>query len=186
MITDFKMTRGNAPTTPDAVSVALEASVANDRAAAIIAASWAMAETFTGQTFYPVTAASGVANMNEGGDVTWPRYPFPADLVIERWEAGAWLDVTDDVDHVPEFGLVVTLTAGRYRFTQVGTVTPPTPAAHVVEAVRALALYQLIHSPARREFRQMNAGDSSLTRESLDGLFRASGAGILLAGEVRW
>lgn len=80
-------------------------------------------------------------------------------LVIVQWVAGAWLDVTDDVDHVPELGLVDTLTAGRYRFTQVGTVTPPAPAAHVVGAVRALALSPLIPSPARREFRQRNAGD---------------------------
>lgn len=186
MITDFKMTRGTLPATPDAVSVALEASVTNDRATAMIAASWAMAELFTGRTFYPVTAASGVANMTEGGDVVWPRYPYPADLVVERWTAGAWLDVTDDVDFVPDFGMVITLTAGRYRFTQVGALTPPAPAAHVAEAVRALALYQLIHSPARREFRQMNAGDSSLTREALDGLFRASGGGLLLAGEILW
>jgi hypothetical protein len=88
---------------------------------------------------------------------------------------------------VPDLGLCILLEPGaRYRVSQVGTITPPAPGAHVVEAVRALALYQLIHSPARREFRQMNAGDGSLTREALDGLFRASGAGILLAGEVRW
>lgn len=106
-------------------------------------------------------------------------------LVIVQWVAGAWLDVTDDVDHVPELGLVDTLTAGRYRFTQVGTVTPPAPAAHVVGAVRALALYPLI--PARRGVSSARGTRAIQPRAgSLDGLFRASGADILLAGEVRW
>jgi len=58
--------------------------------------------------------------------------------------------------------------------------------AHVLEAVRCLALYQLIHSPARREFRVIQAGDSTLTREAMGPLFRQSGAGMLLASEVIW
>ena len=54
---------------------------------------------------------------------------------------------------------VILLTPGaRYRIAQVGTITPAAPAANVTEAVRALALYQLIHSVARRELRTMNAG----------------------------
>ncbi|MEO0939876.1 MAG: hypothetical protein AAFY38_17125 [Pseudomonadota bacterium] len=57
---------------------------------------------------------------------------------------------------------------------------------HVLEAVRCLALYQLIQSPSRREFRTVTAGDSQLTRESLGPLFKMSGAGILLASEVKW
>lgn len=57
---------------------------------------------------------------------------------------------------------------------------------HVVEAVRSLALYQLIQSPARREFRVIQAGDSTLTREAMGPLFRQSGAGTLLASEVQW
>lgn len=190
MIT-FNQTRGALPATPDAVSVALEASVANDRATAMIAASWALVETFTGRNYWPVTAAVAIADIAASdialsGTVQWPRDPFPADVTLEKWTAGAW--VTDTAaDYVPDVGLAILLTPGaRYRLAQVGTVTPAAPAANVTEAVRALALYQLIHSVTRREFRQMNAGDSSLTREALDGLFRASGAGILLAGEVRW
>ena len=62
------------------------------------------------------------------------------------------------------------------------TEQPP----HVVEAVRALALYQLIHTAARREFRTITAGDGTLSREVLGPLFKMSGAGILLASEVQW
>lgn len=187
----FTMTRGATPATPDAVSVALEAAVSNDRAAALIAASWHLVETFTGRSYWPVTAAvlvteTPASDIAQSGTAAWPREPFPADVEIQKWTAGAW--ATDaGADYVPDLGLCILLEPGaRYRVSQVGTITPPAPGAHVVEAVRALALYQLIHSPARREFRQMTAGDGSLTREALDGLFRASGAGILLAGEVRW
>lgn len=186
MIEQFDQTRGALPTTPDAVSVALEASVTNDRAQALIAASWALVETFTGRSYWPVMEAVGVATVPEaGGDVCWPRHPSPEAVVVELRSAGAWA-VASGADYVAELGAVSGLAEGRYRITQTGEVTPDAPAAHVVEAVRALALYQLIHSPARREFRAITAGDGSLTREALDGLFRASGAGILLAGEVRW
>ncbi|WP_299376019.1 hypothetical protein [uncultured Tateyamaria sp.] len=95
--------------------VALEAGVSADRAEAVLAASWRVADAFTGRD-------------------------YTAD------EAGP----------------------------------------HVLEAVRCLALYQLIHSPARREFRVIQAGDSTLTRESLGPLMKMSGAGILLASEVMW
>lgn len=191
-IVHFTQTRGALPASPDAVSVALEASVSNDRASALIAASWALVETFTGRNYWPVTAAVAVAEppasppVAESGTAAWPREPYPADVSVEVWNAGAWV-ADAGADYVPELGLTILLEPGaRYRITQTGTITPPAPGAHVVEAVRALALYQLIHSAARREFRTMTAGDSTLTREALDGLFRASGAGILLAGEVRF
>ena len=57
--------------------------------------------------------------------------------------------------------------------------------ANVLRAVANLALYQLIHSPARREFRTQTTGDVTLTREAVMGLFYGSGAGALLASEVR-
>jgi hypothetical protein len=187
----FMMTRGATPATPSATDVALEASVTQDRATALIAASWSLVETFTGRTYWPVTAAvlvteTPASDTPQSGVAAWPREPFPADVEIQKWTAGAWA-ADAGADYVPDLGLSILLEPGaRYRIAQVGTVTPAAPGANVVEAVRALALYQLIHSPARREFRAMTAGDSSLTREALDGLFRASGAGILLAGEVRF
>ncbi len=101
--------------TIDATEVALEAGTTEARAAAVIEASWKLAEAFTGQVY-------------------------------------------DDAS----------------------------PGAHVSEAVRCLALYQLNHSPARREFRSITAGDSQMVRETYGNLFRMSGAGALLASEVIW
>lgn len=187
----FAMTRGAVPATPSATDVALEAGVTQDRAAAMIAASWHQAEVFTGRTYWPVTAATYVTETGADGApgsliVPWPREPAPDDLTVHKWQGGAWL-IETEADYVPELGVVILLDPStRYRFTQVGTLTPDAPGAHVVEAVRALALYQLIHSAARREFRSLTAGDSTLSREALGALFAASGAGILLAGEVCW
>lgn len=101
-------------TEPNAAEVALEAGVSGERAASMLAASWALAEAYTGRS-------------------------YAAD-----------------------------------------------PPPQVIEAVRALALYQLIHTAARREFRTVTAGDSTLSREALGPLFKMSGAGILLASEMRW
>lgn len=183
MMTNFTQTRGTMPTAPGAVDVALEASVPNERATAMIAASWVLAETFTGRTYWPVTNAQALGVLDADGEARWPRDPAPDALGVDLWQAGAWVPHTGHT-YVPEQGLVTDLAAGRYRFTQEGLITPDVPAAHVVEAVRALALYQLIHSPARREFRVIDAGDSRLSREALAGLFKASGAGILLSSEV--
>ncbi|MEO0485150.1 MAG: hypothetical protein AAF092_04485 [Pseudomonadota bacterium] len=182
-ITEFSQTRGDMPTTPDATSVALEAGTTNERAASMIAASWSLAETYTGRLYWPVSAATAAGALDAGGSACWPRYPFPEALTVEQWDGTAWAAYA--AEYVPDTGEVLSLPAGRYRFTS-GAVTPEQPQPHVVEAVRALALYQLVHSPARREFRNITAGDSTLTREALAGLFRASGAGILLAGEVRF
>lgn len=185
----FTQTRGAMPTVPAATDVALEAGVTQDRAAAMIAASWVLVETFTGRNYWPVTGAVLVADLGEDQDfLNWPRQPFPEDVEAAMRVEGVWIPVpAPGGDYVPEAGTLMLLPPeNTYRVEQAGTVTPPTPGPHVVEAVRALALYQLVHSPARREFRTMTGGDSTVTREALDGLFRASGAGILLAGEVRW
>ncbi|CAM3207707.1 hypothetical protein SAMN04488021_12747 [Paracoccus aminovorans] len=184
MLTAISQARGDMPAGPDPVSVALEAAVKNDRAVAMIRASWILAERWTGHNYWPVLGATARAQVDVAGDVAWPREPFSSALIVERWEAEGWGEV--DGGYVPEFGLLVGLAPGRYRIRQTVPVAPEDPPEHVLESVRALALYQLIHSAARREFRTMGTGESSLTREALDGLFRASGAGILLAGEARW
>lgn len=183
MITEFEMTRGDMPTGLNAADVALEASVTVDRATAMIAASWALAEAYTGRIYWLATDATAVAVLDAEGDLEWSRYPFPDSLTAESWDGSAW--VAASVEYVPDAGAVLALAVGRYRLTA-GSVDPGTPASHVIEAVRALALYQLTHSPTRREFRTITAADSTVTREALAGLFKASGAGILLASEVRW
>ncbi|MCP4206747.1 MAG: hypothetical protein GY767_06845 [Shimia sp.] len=72
-----------------------------------------------------------------------------------------------------------------YRLTQPNSVTSAMPKPHVLQAVFNLAVYQLVFSPQRREFKSQNAGDSGFSRENLMGLFYGSGAGALLASEVR-
>jgi hypothetical protein len=151
----------------------------------MIEASWHLAEAYTGRTYWPVTAAVAVGTLTEAGALCWPRHPFPAAVRVDEFTGGAWVEHTGH-SYVPETGEILDLTAGRYRITQTGTVTPDEPGPHVLEAVRNLALYQLIHSAARREFKTMQAGDSTLTREALAGLFKGSGAGVLIASEVRW
>ena len=113
----------------------------------------------------------------------WPRHPFPAGLDIEVYLNGEWVDHTET--YVAVAGLVELGPLTMYRLTQVGSVAPKPPAPNVLQAVQSLALYQLIWSPQRREFKSQSAGDTSLNREQLMGLFYGSGAGILLANEVR-
>lgn len=183
MRTEFEQVRGDLPTVPDAVEVALEAGVDKDRAVAVIAASWAMAEAWTGRNYYPVLEATAVVHMDCEGVARWPRRPAPEAVTVQSWNAGGW----GSWDRSSYFmGEVEDLPRGRNRITQVGAVTPAAPPAHVVEAVRNLALYQLIQSPTRREFRSIGAGDGTLTRETVDSLLRGSGAGQLLASEVIW
>lgn len=183
-ILTFEQTRGATPAYPAPGEVALEAGVSQDRATAMIGAAWQMAETFTGRNYFPVTAAVLVAEAGEGLELWWPRFPAPATVTVERLQGRDW--IADDGPWWDHGRLFWCAPGARYRITQVGTVTPPAPIGATVEAVRALALYSLIQSPARREFRQVQAGDSTLTREALGGIFQASGAGMMLAGEVRW
>lgn len=172
------------PAGPDPSDVALEASVTRERAEAVIAASWMMAEAFTGRNFWPVTAATLTGHFHLHSELLWPRCPYPAVVEVEAFNEGRWLAV--DGGYLPDLGWLRFMPSGDFRVRQVGTVTPPVPGPHVVEAVRCLALYQLIHSAARREFRTMQAGDSTLTREATGPAMAASGAGALLSSEVRW
>ncbi|MCP9481666.1 hypothetical protein NNA36_06785 [Shimia sp. CNT1-13L.2] len=177
--TDF--TRGELPASPIASEVALEAGVTEAQAQALISAAWEQAETFTGRTYYPVTAGSVVLRVKGAELYTWPRYPFPETLTVEALSGGEW------VSHSETYiaGMIELEGPLTYRLTQPDTVTPPTPKSHVLQAVFNLAVYQLVYSPQRREFKSQNAGDSGFTREHLMGLFYGSGAGALLASEVR-
>jgi hypothetical protein len=177
--TDF--TRGDLPATPVASEVALEAGVAEAQAQALIAAAWEQAETFTGRTYYPVTAGTVILKVTGPELFTWPRYPFPEALTVEYLSGGEW------VAHSETYiaGMIELEGPLTYRLTQPETVTPSTPKHNVTQAVFNLAVYQLVFSPQRREFKSQNAGDSGFSRENLMGLFYGSGAGALLASEVR-
>lgn len=180
----FSQTRGATPAQPAAQDVALEAGVTQERAATVIAAAWSMAEAYTGRNYLPVTAAVLVTEPTETG-IWWPRSPAPEAVTVERLSAGVWVE--DDAPMwVADLGHLAQTQPGKtYRVTQVGEVNPE--ASHTaVEAVRALALYLLIHSPARREFRQVQSADTTMTREAYGNVMAASGAGLLLASLVRW
>ena len=177
--TDF--TRGELPAMPLASEVALEAGVTEAQAQAMIAAAWEQAEAFTGRSYYAVTAGNFILQVKGAELYTWPRYPFPEALKVEYLQGDEW------VPHSETYvaGMIELEGPLTYRLTQVGAVQPPTPKANVLQAVFNLAVYQLVYSPQRREFKSQNAGDSGFARESLMGLFYGSGAGALLASEVR-
>ncbi len=168
---------------PSPSDVALEAGVSGGEADAMIAAAWAQVEAFTGRAYRPITAGKVIIRVSSPIAYQWPRHPFPEALTIEVLSNGTWVPHWET--YVPAAGLVELEIYTLYRLTQVGTVTPPAPPAHVFQAVINLALYQLIHAPARREFRAQSAGDSSFTREALMGVMYGSGAGALLASEMR-
>lgn len=185
MIVQFTQERGDYPADPLASEVALEASVSEARAASVIRASWNMVETYTGTQQWPVMAAVALVEMDQERDVRWPRRPAPLTVTIETLRDGDW-QPNVHACFIPQLLAVFDLEPGRHRITQVGTLTPDPVIPIYEEAVRNLALYQLIHAPQRREFRSVQAGGDTVTREALMPLFRGSGAGALLASELRW
>ncbi|WP_197917978.1 hypothetical protein [Thiosulfatihalobacter marinus] len=182
-VLETEFTYGDAPAGIVASEVALEAGTSEVEAAAMLAASWIQAETFCNRAFRPVETGKVIVKVAREQAYRWPRYPYPDGLTIEVYMNGSWLSHSET--YIPSAGLVELVPWTLYRLTQTSTVTPPAPSANVLQAVRNLALYQMIQMPHRREFKNQTAGDTSLTREGLQGLFWASGAGILLASEVR-
>lgn len=180
---ETEFTHGDAPSSLVASEIALEAGVSEVDAATMIAASWIQAETFTNRAYRPITSGKIIIRVNQEQAWQWPRHPYPDDLTIEVHLNGSWVSHAET--YVAVAGLVELVPWTLYRLTQTGAVTPPTPGSNVIQAVANLALYQLVQMPQRREFKNQTAGDTSLTRENLQGLFWASGAGILLANEVR-
>jgi hypothetical protein len=177
-------TPGPTPTLfPSAYDVALEADTTEYEAMAILEASWGMVEAFTGKTYRETTAGKVIVKAACPMAFRWPRYPFPDVLAVEAYTGGEWAPAT--ASYVAEAGIIDLEPFTLYRLIQVGVVAGAPVSAEVERAVHNLALYQLIHASSRREFRSQSSGDFSFTRESLMPVFRGSGAGALLAGEVR-
>lgn len=148
-----------------------------------IATAWAMAENYTRRTYR--TVLTGVVTVEVDGIcwVPWPRWPEPAAVTTEiLTDSAVWQ--SHDAFYLSGKGLSLS-NAGIYRITQTGSVAAPAIPIHVLAAVQNLALYLLVHAPHRREFKSQSAGDYSFTRENLFGLLYGSGAGPVLAGEVR-
>jgi hypothetical protein len=174
---------GAVPANPDPTEVALEAGVSQAQAASMIAASWAIAENWTRRAYRGLTTAAVFIEV--GGPMVWrwPVAPYPDALTVEVLTGGTWETFTG-ATYIKEMGLIELEPGVMYKLVAPSGVAAPTYGPHVTEAVRNLALYQLVHSPARREYRSQSAGDSALTREAMMGLLYGSGAGALLAGEV--
>lgn len=168
---------------PVASDVALEASVSEALAAAFLGAAWEQAESFTGRNYRGMTRGVVLIQCDGPTDWLWPRYPFPATVSAEAWNeaTGAF----DPVGNRYKLGRVDLMGGVLYRLTQAPTPAVDPVPANVLQAVQNLALYQLIQMPQRREFRSQQTGDVTLTREALMGIFYGSGAGALLASEVR-
>lgn len=176
-------TAGDDPAEPNAGDIALEADVTFAEAQAMLSASWAMIEAFTGRCYRPTT--SGKVIVKAGAPITfrWPRFPYPAAITVEAYTSGFWAAVP--ASYVAEAGVIDLEPFTLYRLTQTGPVAGAEVTAGVAQAAHYLALYQLIQGPNRREYRSQASGDFSYTRESLLPVFRGSGAGALLAQEVR-
>lgn len=163
--------------------VAFEAGSSEDEAYRLINAAWQQAEIHTGKTFRDVTTGKVLVHVVGAELFKWPRYPFPSAVTAQGLCNGTWLDT--GATYAPDLGWIELETHMTYRLTQIGTVPGETPSENVFQAVRQLATYQLIQSPSRREFKSQSAGDTSWSREQVMGVMYGSGAGALLAGEVR-
>lgn len=168
---------------PLASEIAFEADATLLEAQQILTASWAMAEAFTGRTYRATTSGKVVVRAEAPMPYHWPRYPFPEAITASIYQNGSWISLA--MPYVAEVGMIDLEPCQLTRLTQTGTVAgaPVTPA--VQRAVHQLALYQLIHGPSRREYKSQTSGDFSFTREALMPVFRGSGAGAILASEVR-
>lgn len=166
-----------------ASDVALEAGASEQQAAVFIAASWNMAETFTGRAYRGIASGEVLVRAHDPHEYRWPRYPFPDTITAEVWSdhLRGW-----DPVQVAYRGGYLDLCAGQmYRLVQAPTPPVDPMPQHVVQAVFNLAVYQLIQQPARREFKSQTMQDTTVTREALMGVLYGSGAGALLASEVR-
>lgn len=182
---ETNFTPGDDPATSLLASeIAFEADATETEATALLTASWAMVEAFTGKTYRDTTAGKAIIKTDAPMQYQWPRYPFPEAVAAAQYTGGAWVSLP--ASYVSEVGLVDVSPFTLTRLTQTGTVAgaPVTPA--VQRAVHQLALYQLMQGPARREFKSQTSGDFSFNREALMPVFRGSGAGALLTSEVRF
>lgn len=171
---------------PDLLSasdIALEAGASAQQAAVMIAASWNMAETFTGRAYRGIASGEVLVRAHDPHEYRWPRYPFPDIITAEVWSdhLRGW-----DPVQVAYRGGYLDLCAGQmYRLVQAPTPPLDPMPPHVLQAVSQLAIYQLIQAPSRREFKSQTMADTTFTREAVMGVLYGSGAGALLASEVR-
>lgn len=174
---------GDFPETPVASDLALKADTTEAEASAMIKLAWSQVESFTKRTYRDITTGVVIVKVKIEMPFQWPRFPFPVSLGVEVLSQGSWVPHSES--YVASVGWVELVPFTLYRLTQVGTVSAWPASEAVVQAVSNLAEYQLIQAPHRREFKSQTAGDTGFTREALMGVLYGSGAGAMLAGEVR-
>lgn len=173
---------GPYPAAPVASDLALEASTTEGTAQMMLNSSWQMVETFTKRHYRALTGGKLILRTEDPVLYRLPLWPYPQTVTRDIHAGGGWLSETPG--YLPETGEVRLGAYGTFRVI-FDAIPAPALKPNVVQAVHNLALYLLIHDPARREFRSQSAGDSSFTREGMMGALYGSGAGALLAGEVR-
>lgn len=171
------------PVIPAASDVALEAGTTEAMGAAFLAAAWEQAEAFTGRCYRGISRGEVMIKVDAPTEYRWPRYPFPASITAEVWDDN--LRGWQAVPVTYRAGFVDLFPGNLYRLTQSPTDPVNPLPSHVVQAVANIAIYSLIHAPARREFKSTTFGDTSQNREAVMGVLYGSGAGALLASEVR-
>lgn len=182
-IVSSAFTYGPWPDNSDLISdVALQAGATFGEAENAIAVAWSLASNFTRRTYRSVLTGQVLVRQEGFSWFFWPIWPEPQEVTSELLSGRDW--VPHNGFYIPGLGLDLD-GAGLYRLSQVGEVDAPAIPANVTEAVRCLALYLLIQSPHRREFKTQGAGDSQFSRESYMGFLYGSGAGAMLASEVR-
>lgn len=164
------------------IQVALDAEVSEEDAMTAVQIARAMIITYTRRTYCAVLLGEVLVKVKGMALFRWPRWPEPDQIETQMLVNGAWQPCA--AQYIKGIGVELDGT-GYYRLAQVGTVPAPEVPPQVAAAVQNLATYLLIQSPARREFKSQAAGDSSFTRESMMGALYGSGAGAMVAGEVR-
>ncbi|MDB5663553.1 hypothetical protein [Cypionkella sp.] len=168
--------------TPQPSQIALEAGASGADAINMVEVAWAMISTYTRRQWCPVLSGEVLVHVKGMALFRWPRWPEPAAVETQMLVSGEWKPC--DAHYIKGVGVELD-GSGYYRLAQVGTVPAPEIPAHVFAAVQNLATYLLVQGPARREFKTQGAGDANFSRESMMGALYGSGAGAMIASEVR-
>ncbi len=92
---ETSFTPGDDPATSLLASeVAFEADATETEATAMLTASWAMVEAFTGKTYRETTAGKVIVKADLLMTFTWPRYPFPEAIGVSIYQGGSWVSLS--------------------------------------------------------------------------------------------
>ena len=145
----------------------------------LIAEAWRMVERHTGRLWLPAAAlADRVASVEieaASGELVSVLPPFPETLAVtldgvDKWTAGAWVELTDIPRPDPWRFLIVS--DGAYRVRSTWTAPTGDPPVHIEHAAHLVAIYLTEH--------RGDAVDQSGKLGSQAGVMLRSGAADLL------